>query len=182
MFAKRILMHVGLAIGLVTTAVAPGARADDKPRGEKMAITDKPLTIKVEPDDALRTGLTDAVKPKSKTTIRLTLTGVVPPAQRDQVEGVRVFLNKEDATRETSIEDPHYVTAFVFAPTTKRDAQEFNLDLTRAVGELGRRGELDPAKPLRVTLVAVPAQGVKQLPVDISVPVGGASVRAEPAK
>ena len=112
----------------------------------------------------------------------LALAGVVPPAAREQVEGVRVFLNKEDATRDTATDDPHYVTVFAFPPTNKRDAQEFNLDLTRAVAELTRRGAFDPAKPLRITLVAAPPPGVKNLPAGFAVPVGKVSVMVAPAK
>jgi hypothetical protein len=175
------LISAGLALGLAATIATTDTCAGDN-KGEKMILTDKPLTIKVESGTELRAGLTAAAEPKSKVAVTLTLGDVVPPAQREQVEGVRVFLNKEDATREAATDDPHFVTVFAFPPTTCRGPQEFNLDLTRAVGALGRAGQFDPAKPLRITLVPVPAHGTKELPADFSVPVGKVSVTTAPVK
>jgi hypothetical protein len=172
------LIHIGLAIGMAAAAV-PGA---DKLQGKKLVITDKPLTVKIKPSFKLAAGLGSAPKPDSKVAITLTLEGVVPPEQRNQVEGVRVFLNKGDATRCTPTDDPHFVTVFAFPATDRQDPYGVNLDLTQAVIALSARGELDTTKPLLVTLVAIPASGVKNLPAAFSVPVGGVSIEASPAK
>ncbi len=173
MFAE--LIHLGLAVSLAAAAAA------DKPE-DKMALTEKPLTVAVEPTAEIRSALAAAAKPAPKVAVHLVLGGVVPPKEREQIEGVRVFLNKDDATRATSIDDPHFVCAFAFAPTTQRDPQEFNLDLTRTVAELGRQGKLDSTKPLRITLIAVPAMGAKELPAQFSVPVGKVSIKVKASK
>ena len=178
MFAA--LVHVGLVIGLAAITATPPAAppAGDKPEG-KMAITDKPLTVKIEPSEQLRLDLAAAIKPAAKVSIRLTLHGVVPPERRDLTEGIRVFLNKDDATRTTPIDDPHYVSSIVFAATNERDPQGFHMDLTRTVAELTRQGKLDLAKPLRITLIGVPAEGLKDLPPAFSVPVAKVSITAD---
>jgi hypothetical protein len=161
--------QIGLAIGLaVAAAIAP--QWGDAPKG-KMAITKKPLTVRIDPTDELRA----AVKAAPKASVQLSLDDLVPPARRELIRGVRVFLNKDDATSETATDDPHYVTAFVFSPTRGQEPEGYNLDLTAALARLHKAGELDLAKPLRITLVAVPAPGVKELPADFSIPVGRVS-------
>lgn len=170
------LLHIGLAIGLAA------ASAGEKPKGKELAVTDKPLTVQVESTAALRAGLAAACRPVPEAVVMLVLKGVVPPAPRDRVVGVRVFLNKDGAVWDTPVEDPHFVTAFAFPPTEQRDPYGLNLDLTRTVRSLARRGELDPAKPLRVTLVAIPARGAEGLPAGFAVPIGGLSVEVAPAR
>jgi hypothetical protein len=169
-------MFAKLALGILVAAVAvpPAVRANpgpgDGPKGRQV-LTDKPLTVRVGTTDRLEAALAAAADRDPKFVIRLALDGVVPPENRAGSGGVRVFVNKNDATHETPTDDLHFVTAFDFSPTGGREAQGFNLDLTRTVKELRRRGELDPAKPLRITLVAVPAEGVKKLPEGFSVPI-----------
>ena len=158
-----LLCQIGLFVGLLATQ--PGG-----PK-EKMAITEKPLTVRIDPTDELRA----AVKTAPKSTIQLSLDDVVPPAKRDLISGVRVFLNKE-ATHETATDDPHYVTAFVFSPTRKQEPEGYNLDLTATLTRLHKAGELDLTKPLRITLVAVPAAGVKEFPDDFSISVGRVAI------
>jgi hypothetical protein len=171
------LLRVGLAIGLATTATAT-----DKPEGKRLVITNKPLTLSVESTPKTQESLAAATKPGSKVAVTLALKGVVPPERRDQVEGIRVFLNKDDATQDTSTDDPHFVTVFAFSSTDQREPYGVNLDLTRAVIGLSKKSELDTTKPLRITLVAVPASGLKNLPAAFSVPVGTVSIETSQVK
>jgi tyrosinase len=65
------------------------------------------LAISLEP-----AALTSAVQAGSHTRLVLTVSDVEVPPKRDFY--VRVFLNKPDATAETSIEDPHFAGSFAF--------------------------------------------------------------------
>jgi len=173
------LIHSGLAISLTVATVAPAAPSDANKKTEgKLAITDKPLTVRVELSNELRASLEAAAKKASTVSIRLTLEGVVPPVQRKLIEGIRVYINKPNATQDTSTDDPHFVAAFAFTPDGGQNPENLNLDLTRSLAELSRRGKLDLTKPLQITLVAAPAEGIKKLPKNFSVAVGKVSVTA----
>ncbi|MEZ4362155.1 MAG: tyrosinase family protein [Kofleriaceae bacterium] len=79
----------------------------------------------------------------------------VPMGQRNDVS-VRVFLNKPDATAQTSTDDPHFAGAIAFFEHTgpghdHRGDLEFILDATDAVQRLGLEGG-----PLDLTVVLVP--------------------------
>lgn len=175
----RNLIHSGLAISLAVATVAAAASPSANKKDEgKLAITDKPLTVRIEPSNELRASLDAATKRKPMLSIRLTLEGVVPPVQRKLIEGIRVYINKPDATRDTSTDDSHFVAAFAFTPDDGRDPENLNFDLTRSLAELSRERKLDLTKPLWITLVAVPTEGNKKLPKDFSVSVGKVSVTA----
>jgi len=92
----------------------------------------------------------------------LTLEGVEMPAPSEVF--VRVFLNKDDASGDTAIDDPHYAGSFgVFSDPSamgdmaKGQASKFLVDLTSAVQKLNRAGNM-PLDRMNVTLVTMPYQ------------------------
>ena len=89
---------------------------------------------------------------------------------------VRVFINKPDANRETSTEDPHYAGSFAFFGTDTGDSgghgehkahqPKFLVNVSPAIKALRDRNELKPDAPFSVQLVAVPYLDAKVNPED----------------
>jgi tyrosinase len=92
----------------------------------------------------------------------LTIGGVDAPDRADYF--VRVFINKDDATEATPIDDPHYAGSFAFfsdSAAMKDHAHPrpgFLVDVTPTIRRLDQGGGLDAA-PLGITLVPVPFEG-----------------------
>lgn len=91
----------------------------------------------------------------------LQLANVTPPAHDDAF--VRVFVNKPDASAETSIRDPHYAGSFAFFQDDGgHDASkghrtpDFFVDITKTVRALRQAGEISEGDEIGVRLVAVP--------------------------
>ena len=103
--------------------------------GEASMISNRPLTVSMRESltPQLRSQLAHAIKLYPKATVRLTLGGVTPPAERKSIHGFRVFLNKPDATVATPLDDPHYIRSIEFAPTTKNIPQAFAFDILKTL-------------------------------------------------
>jgi tyrosinase len=71
----------------------------------------KPATIAIKVDKAV---LGDALQRGPHTRIVLTVADIEIPGKKDFF--TRVFVNKPDATGDTSIDDPHYAGSFAFFP------------------------------------------------------------------
>ena len=74
---------------------------------------------------------------------------------------VRVFLNLPTATRETSIEDPHFAGTFAFFGTHVEGSHHsheprFLVNVTETIQRLRQRGDLKEDSAISVQLVAVP--------------------------
>lgn len=85
---------------------------------------------------------------------------------------IRVFLNKPDASRSTSIDDLHYAGSFAFFGTTKGrhahgDKFSDTLDVTDAVQRLQRNGALQ-GTAIQVTLVSTKDDDVKTHEVNLA--------------
>lgn len=145
---------------------------------KKMVIAKEPLSVPIAPTEAVKVALETLGQKEPKVVIRLAVEGMIPPENRKQVGGIRVFLNKDNATANTPIDDPHFVTAIDFAPVDARKPMSFNLDLTRALKSLASSNKLDVKKPLRITFVAVPAESEDKLPAELSIPVGSVEIEA----
>ena len=116
--------------------------------------------IQVEPE-AFRGVLESAGKDKAV----LTVDEVEIPEKQDVF--VRVFINKPDASAETSIEDPHYAGSFAFfcCPDDMKGKQEmamtarpkagYLVDVTPTLRKLNQGGSLSSGQ-LEITLVPVP--------------------------
>jgi Protein of unknown function (DUF_B2219) len=110
-------------------------------------------------------------------TLRLTIDGVEVPPHQDL--GIRVFLNKPDADRETPIKDPHYVGSFTLLNEAYKPGQPEKafMDINPAVKTLGQSGALHVQEPLRITLVAVPLDPNAKLD-KVVIPVGKVTLSA----
>jgi tyrosinase len=119
-------------------------------------------SIKVEPE-AFRTVLESGGKDKAV----LTVDEVEVPEKQDVF--VRVFINKPDASSQTSLDDPHYAGSFAFfccpseesmkghegMAATGRPKAGYLVDLTPTLQKLNQGGSLSGGQ-LDVTLVPVP--------------------------
>lgn len=103
----------------------------------------RPVTgsIKIEPDKVRA-----ALDVQSRNRLYLTVAGITMPKRSD--EFVRVFLNKPDASAETSLSDPHYTGSFAFFVdehgmhgATNPNAG-FVVDTTEALRKLSQTGGL----------------------------------------
>ncbi|HVP55383.1 MAG TPA: tyrosinase family protein [Candidatus Eisenbacteria bacterium] len=116
-------------------------------------------SIKIEPE-AFR-----SVLEGNKNLAVLTVSDVEIPVKRDYF--VRVFLNKPDASAETSIEDPHYAGSFAFffdeaamkahgmeSATGERPKAGYLIDFTPTFRKLNQAGSL-PSGQLDVSFVPV---------------------------
>src|SRR5262245_55329940 len=74
---------------------------------EDMTMKDKPVTVDIPLNKALRTRITDAIARYPDATVRLSLLDVRSPVDRKAIHGFNVFLNKPDATASTPVADPH---------------------------------------------------------------------------
>lgn len=92
--------------------------------------------------------------------VLLALKGVSEPVDSDLF--LRVFINKEDVTAQTSTDDPHYAGSFYFF-RHNRDAQietaDFTVDITSTMRNLQQTGALGDLSNLKINIVAVPVEG-----------------------
>jgi hypothetical protein len=174
-FRNAVILALGLVGGEFLDATGGSepfvgqANAQGKNRDEikvllrqNRMISDKPLTVSLRKDltPHLRSQIAEAIKRYPDATVRLTLGGVIPPAQRKSIHGFRVFLNKPDATAATPDDDPHYVRSIEFEPTTDSDPQAFAFDILKTLVALEKSKKLDimdSNQPFDVTIVANPA-------------------------
>jgi hypothetical protein len=140
----------------------PGNVATPKPSvqpekpSEKIILTENPTTVQIPLDEMLRTQIAEAVSnPEQPQTVRLVIKGVWLSAEAKKEGGIKLFLNKPDATSATSEKDPHFVGAVDFQPTKDGKPQSFLLDLAPTVAELRRTKQLDLNQPLKVTFAAI---------------------------
>jgi len=155
---------------LLACILALGATACESQDQKKTAITKHPVTVTVQLDEKQVAQVSDALENYPRSSVRLSVKGVVPSQDTDRISGIKVFLNKSDATAETSSKDPHFVAAFSFAPTQERKPQGFTLDLTQAMLALKEKHSLDLDKQLNITLAAIPS-GSGPIPDTLSIPV-----------
>jgi tyrosinase len=119
----------------------------------------KPVTQRVPLERGAFASLRDAAAGNAAV---LTIGGVDAPDRADYF--VRVFINKDDATEATPIDDPHYAGSFAFfsdSAAMKDHAHPrpgFLVDVTPTIRRLDQGGGLDAA-PLGITLVPVPFEG-----------------------
>jgi len=121
--------------------------------------------LKVEPE-AFRTLMDTAGREKAV----LTVDEVEVPPKQDVF--VRVFINKPDATVDTSTEDPHYAGSFAFfccaddkdhAAMAARPMPKLRylVDVTDTIRKLNQGGSLSP--DMDVTLVTVPVEAQRTI-------------------
>ena len=107
--------------------------------------------------------LVSALQGGPHTRIVLTVGDVLMPPKRDFF--VRVFLNKPDATEDTSIDDPHYAGSFAFffdesamkghpAGTSAMPLTGFLIDVKPLLEKLNQAGSL--SSQMQVSLLPVP--------------------------
>ena len=174
---------------LASSSAAIGAEQDEAKVAltEDGMVTEKALTVSMNDQltKKLRSQIAEAIERYPDATVRLTLRGVSPPAERKLIHGFNVFLNKPDATAATPEDDPHFVRAVEFEPTTDSSPQSFSFDLLRSLVRLNKLEKLDimdTKKPLKITIVAIPAPGVSRIPLDASFSVRELAVRVPPRR
>ena len=155
----------------VRTSAPPAANPDEVKvilKEEDMTITDKPRTVDIPLNETIRPQIAEALARYPDATVRLSIRGVHPPVNREAINGFNLFLNKPNANAATSEKDPHFVGATEFSPTAENTPQGFNVDLLRTLVKLHRRGQFDLEKPLKITIVPIPAPGVSRIPDEAS--------------
>jgi hypothetical protein len=153
--------------GANTTAHGPD---NQDPRESKPhVVTAAPTTIAIDLDEPTRQELTRRLTDGSLRVARLRL-GDITPRSADTLKGVRLFVEKPDATLTTPVDDPHYATSFVrgFSPP---DTALLNLAPTLL--RLWRSGtltsdRLEKTKALRITFVPEPSDAIPVLPADFA--------------
>ena len=115
--------------------------------------------VQIEPGARAKLVAIVAGRPVTESGGHLTLEVRCGRLEGGKAPGIRVFLNKLDATRSTPVEDPHYVGSFTFFPNSAaRDSehgQAFLLDAAKVIGRLASLKELKVESPLIATLVAI---------------------------
>jgi hypothetical protein len=186
-----------LGINLLWLALLPGAGASQAPDADDLAASQveavpakpltgrKPLVVSLEPTESLASqiqkGAAATTQEDGQTSIRLTVQGITPPKPLDV--GIRIFLNKSDADRTTSIDDPSYVTSLAFDHSHGEavKTQTFVADLGPALRKLHKLNRLAANKPLTVTLVAIPIHPRDSIE-DREMPIEKVIVAASPSK
>ena len=138
----------------VASEAAPNARG-------AVLTLDRPAVMKVEISEGVRRALADFAGKADHERPALALDVICAPFSGADAPSVRVFLNKPNATRETSIEDPHFVTSFGLFPSGEAapvspETNRFNLDVTRTLERLARIGENIAGGDFTATFVATP--------------------------
>src|SRR5688500_10880170 len=64
----------------------------------EMVITTKPMVVDIALGERLRSQVAAALDSESPRTVRLVIRGVTPPERPELAEGIKVFVNKPDAT------------------------------------------------------------------------------------
>jgi tyrosinase len=106
---------------------------------------------------------------------------ITPPARNDSF--VLVFVNQPDATRRTSVDDPHFAGSFAFFtdPEAHHAPHLLNyyVDITDTVARLRAGGMLSLSDPVTISLLATPFETGVREPVRIAI--GGLEVVTTPA-
>jgi hypothetical protein len=156
-----------------STAATIGAQAHDRgtsvarhdESGKPLILGHEPTTVKLELDEALRNSVAAVVRPdipeESSTPLVLHVSGLHP--SHKGWRGGHVFLNLPDDPKKLDAElmstrSPYYLGSFAFFPVTGPQAT-FPFRPGPTLRRLAKRHELDPARPLRVTLIGIPRQG-----------------------
>jgi hypothetical protein len=126
-------------------------------------------------DEKLRTEITNAVTNRDQPeTVRLTIKGVRPTAEAKNTGGIKLFLNKPDATGSTPERDPHFVAAVDFQPTKDQKPENFLVDLAPTIAQLLRTKQLDLTRPLQITFAVVGE--TREGPVEMQIPIESVKV------
>jgi len=136
------------------TGASPGEiHASATPSPASVVLTEKPATVQVpltaEKTAEIEQALAEGDSPK---TVKLSVSGVVPPDAGSKVSGFKVYIDKPNATAESSENDPHFVGAVSFQATTDASPQSFALDLKDALMAL-KHGKLGGDHNLTLTFV-----------------------------
>lgn len=178
----RIAVIVFLGIAALACANAgsnvQAAQARAGGEGGPMApaprvLTAAPSTFEVELTDEARQRLETQLAGGSLTVARLLLRDLRPRSAQ-ALKGVRIFLEKPDATLATPVDDPHYAGNFV--PGLEAD-QSTLLNVAPTLASLWRSGALTARglaerKRLRVTFVPEKWDWAAALPQDFALPFG----------
>lgn len=166
--AVTLLWLAGLGENRAVSASDPAERSSDpiKPGAPiytqsigtsagEMAISGSPVTVEISLSPELWSKIESAIE-SPRQTVRLTISGVIPPAPETGVDGFSVFLNMPDASIKTSEDDIHSAGSVAFQPTGRvYKPQAFALDIDRTLKRLQAAGKLRTDKPIQVTLVPI---------------------------
>jgi len=132
--------------------------------------TETPATATFEPSPTVRELLKQvAAGNKDGRTVRLTIVKARPPVGADVM--LRVFVNDDTASAKTLPKGPHFAGTVSFFPRTEKpETSSFLLNIGGAIEQLGKAGQFDSRKPLRVRIVVVPSgQADKTMKVEVAV-------------
>jgi hypothetical protein len=136
-------------------------------------VTAKPGTMTVTLDDRTRRDLVRHLDSGALAIARLSIRDVRPHAAQ-ALKGVRIFIEKPDATVTTPVADAHYAGNFVLGLTAP---ESMLLNVAPTLTKLWQSGELsratlDQRQSLRITLVSEPWDFAPTLPPDFSLTLG----------
>jgi hypothetical protein len=137
---------------------------------DPIIVTDKPAVAKIPLTGIIRNTLKTKLDEGSLSTVRLNIDEVTKPATVKNVVGLRLFLNKADASSE---KDPHYVADIAFQPVDQ--PQSFTIDIKPTLVKLHENKLFKPQKPLRLIAVANPLDP-KQPMENVEITIGKLSI------
>lgn len=135
------------------------------------AITAAPVTFNVALEDEVRQSLERQLAGGSLEVARLVIHNLRPRSAK-ALKGVRIFIEKPDASVNTPVDDPHYTGNFVLGLEA---SQSMLLNIAPTLSRLWQAGELAPKvlaerRALRITFVPEPWDDATALAKDFSLP------------
>ena len=129
-----------------------------------------PVVVYIKVDDEVKHAFAQLAREQSiDNTVEIVIR--VSPPTTAPAPGIRVFLNKPDATTDTPLDDIHYVgsiSLFPVAGAYETEDTPFLLDATKTLRRLAAARELSFDTFTSITLVTVPGQ-TKAIPATVSV-------------
>jgi hypothetical protein len=166
----RFLASVILTTALLTVQSHWLSGSTDSLNRNALLSINHPLVAYVKVDDEVKHAFAQLAREQSiDSTVEIVIRISRPTSA--PAPGIRVFLNKPDATTDTPLDDIHYVGSVSLFPVGGLHEPEdspFILDSTRTLRRLAAARELSFDTSTSITLVAVPGK-TKAMPAPVSV-------------
>jgi hypothetical protein len=154
---------------------------------EKKESLRNPVTVLLKLDGSLRDQINKGLQ-DPKFVVHLHIAGSLATMLPEAPIGLRIFLNKPDATSETSVEDDHYVSGLSFpdqsVSTENPQANKPSFSMVRNIGpvlqRLKAKNELRLDQGLKVTVVVVPSTVAEK--TELLIQVKKAEIKLPPQK
>jgi hypothetical protein len=171
----------GATVTLVATLAFAHGGVDDGQSARddaKILVTEHPTTVLVEIPQSVKAVAKRRLEHRSLKALRLTIVGLERPQNAAALKALRVFIDKPDATVETSIHDKHYVGSIVLGLDKK---QGMVLNAAPAVSRLfAAKPNLLDRQTIPVTIVPVATGERSASPKNLEIPIESIRVELPP--